>query len=288
MRSAEQRSLIGRSPHRFVVNHMSANSTTIRTVRRYAFYGAVVLAIGVPVALVQGPLAYLVTGWTGFLGTHSVHDLVIFALVWMGLLGLVVQFYRPVDRVNAILAMPAVMVPAAVIGFATGTELAMMGVIFGAVSLLALALHPTGRSLLSFDRAPSANRLLVGLFALGALVMVAYGGLELVKQFTITDEHAVIQHYGNTALAAFYVAFMGGLAVFRRRDWRFAAWSAGFVALYIGASSAVFPSAESSLGMLGGVLVAVWALAFVGLVERERGALIGGPTAVEESAARPS
>lgn len=119
-----------------------------------------------------------------------------------------------------------------------------------------------------------------------AIALVAYGGLELVKQFTVTGEHAAIQRYGNIALAAFYVACMGGHAVFRQRDWRFADWCAGFVALYLGASSGVFPSAQSSVGMIGGVLVVVWALAFVGLVGRECGDLIGGPSAVR-GAGRP-
>lgn len=267
---------------------MSSTNSTLGTVRRYAFYVAVVIAIGIPLFMVRDPFLFVVTGWGGFLGSHSVHDLAIFAVVWMGLLGLAVQFYRPVERVTAILAMPLIMAPAAVVGFATGTELAMMGVIFGALGLLALALHPAGRSLLRFDRVEPSNRLLVGLFAVGALVMVAYGGLELLKQFTLTDDHAILQHYGNLAIAALYVAVMGGLAVFRQRDWRFAAWSAGFVAIYIGASSAVFPSAASSLGLVGGVLVAVWAVAFVGLVERTRGEFIGEPSPVEESTARPS
>lgn len=267
---------------------MSTTDTSIDTVRRYAFYAAVLLAIAVPVFMTGEMLLWLATGWTGFLGSHSVHDLVVFALVWMGLLGLFVQFYRAPDRVNAILAMPLFMILAAIIGFAAGTELAMMGVIFGAVSLLALVLHPAGRSLLSFDRAPSPTRLLLGLYAVGALAMVVLGGLELVKQFTVADEHAIIQHYGNMALAALYVVVFGGLAVFRARDWRFAAWSAGFVALYIGASSAVFPSAESSLGLFGGVLVAVWALVFVGFVERTRGKLIGESSPVEESTPKPS
>lgn len=267
---------------------MSTTNTSIDTVRRYAFYAAVLFAIAVPVFMTGEMLLWLATGWSGFLGTHSVHDLVIFAVVWMGLLGLAVQFYRASDRVTAILAMPLIMIPAAAIGLAAGTELAMMGVIFGAVSLLALVLHPAGRSLLSFDRAPSPNRLLLGLYAVGALAMLVIGGLELVKQFTVADEHAIIQHYGNLAIGAFYVVVFGGLAVFRGRDWRFAAWSAGFVALYLGASSAVFPAVESSLGTVGGLLLAAWALAFVGLVERERGHLLGAARPVEESDARPS
>lgn len=77
------------------MTYKSVNNTPIGTVRRYAFYASVVLAIAVPVALIQNAMLYLVTGWTGFLGSHSVHNLVIFAVVWMGLLGLAVQFYRP-------------------------------------------------------------------------------------------------------------------------------------------------------------------------------------------------
>ena len=267
---------------------MTDNSNSrLETVRRYAFYAAVLLAIAVPVFMTGEMLLWVVTGWTGFLATHSVHDLVVFGLVWMGLVGLLAQFYRATDRVNAILAMPLIMVPAAAVGLAAGTELAMMGVVFGAVSLIALALHPAGRSLLSFDRAASPDRLLLGLYAIGALALVAFGGLELVKQFTVADEHAIIQHYGNLAIATFYVALFGGLAVFRGRDWRFAAWSAGFVALYLGASSVVFPGVESSLGTVGGLLVVGWALAFVGLVERDRGALIGAGPAVEDTEPRP-
>lgn len=264
---------------------MSTTEPTVGTGRLYAFYAAVVVAIAVPVYMTGSMLLWGVTGWTGFLGSHSVHDLVIFGLIWMGLLGLLAQFYRPSDRVNAILAMPVIMIPAVVIGFAAGTELAMMGLIFGAVSLLALALHPAGRSLLSFDRLAPPNRLVVGLFGVGALVMVPYAGFELSKQFTLANDHAMIQHYGNIALAALYVTLMAGLGTFRRRDWRFATWSAGFVALYIGASSAVFPAVPSSLGLVGGLLVAVWAVAFVATNERARGGIRAAPDPVEEPVA---
>lgn len=266
---------------------MSQVNTTIESVRSLAFAAAVVLAIAVPVAMVGEAFLLVATGWTGVLGTHAVHDLVTFAVVWMGLLGLAVQLYRPRDRVTAILAMPVVMVPAAIIGLATGTELAMMGVVFGALGLLALALHPAGRSVLRFDRVASPNRVLVALFALGAAVLLAYGGLELAKQLTLADEHAAIQHYGNVAIAALYVVVMGALATVRRRDWRFAAWSAGFVALYLGLSSVVFPDVASSLGPIAGAFVALWAVAFVGTTERVRGRMVAGePAAIEEPAIR--
>lgn len=265
---------------------MSTSENTIRSLRRYAFYAAVVLAVGVPVSMIGSMLPWAVTGWTGFLGTHSVHDLVIFAGVWMGLFGLLAQFYRASDRVNAVLAMPFIMLASALIGLAVGSPFVVMGTLFGGLSLLALVLHPAGRSLFRFDRVASPDRLAVGLFAVGAVAMVAYGGLELVKQFTLADDHAAIQHYGHLALAAFYVALMAGLGVFRVRDWRFATWSAALVAVYVGASSAVFPTVASSLGLVGGLLLVVWAVVFVATNERARArsGIVAAPEPAEPEA----
>lgn len=76
-------------PARAIAATMSSD-TTIQTVSRYAFFVAVVLAIGLPVLMIREALLFVATRWTGFLGTHSVHDLVVFAVVWMGLLGLAV------------------------------------------------------------------------------------------------------------------------------------------------------------------------------------------------------
>lgn len=78
----------------------------------------------------------------------------------------------------------------------------------------------------------------------------------------------------------------GGLAISRRRDWRFAAWVAGFLAFYLGVSSAVFPNASSSLGLVGGALVAIWAFTFVAMTERVRGGQLDTSDTIEESAVR--
>lgn len=250
------------------------------------FYVAVLVTIGVA-ALIMGPfLPHIVTGWSGSFGSQSIYALVIVAGMWMSLLGMAVQFYRPTERVNAILWMPVGLLPSAAIGLATGTEFALVTLILAAVSLVPLALHPAGRSVLRFDRVASPNRLLVGLYAVGAIFLVVYGGQELVKQFTLTGEDVLRGHYGDLAIAAFLVTLLGGLAVFRRRDWRFATWAAGFVALYLGVSSAVFPDASSSLGLVGGVLVAAWAIAFVAMAERVRGGLLTEAGAIGEAAVR--
>jgi hypothetical protein len=185
-----------------------------------------------------------------------------------------VQFYRPTERVNAILWLPFGLLLSAAIGLVTGTVFAEIVLIVAGVSLVPLVLHPAGRAVLQFDRVASRNRLLVGLYAVGAIFLVVYGGQELVKQFTLTGENVLRAHYGDTAIMAFHMVVWGGLAVFRRRDWRFATWAAGVLAFYLGLSSAVFPDASSSLGLVGGVLVAIWAIAFDAMTERVRGTQI--------------
>jgi hypothetical protein len=259
-------------------------------IRLYAFYGAVIIGIALPLITASWIYQLVVTAWAGSTGSHSAHVLVIVASMWTALLGLAVQFYRPTERVNAILLTPLWMFPSAAIGFAIGnevvTERAIGGVILGVLGLVALVLHPAGRSVLRFDRVESPNRLLVGLFAVGAVFLVVYGSFELVKQFTLTDEHAAVQHYGNHAVSVFLTAVLGGLAVFRRRDWRFATWMTGFVALYLGVGSAVFPDTGSSLGLVGGVVVAVWAITFIAMTERVRGAQIDESGGIEETAGR--
>lgn len=265
---------------------MPLETDTNKPIRRYAFYVAVVVTIAAFVIIVSQFLPQVVTGWTGSFGSQSIYALVLAAGFWTALLGMAVQFYRPTERVNAIIWMPSALLLSGAIGFATGTVFAKVTLILAAVSLVPVVLHPAGRSVLRFDRVVSPNRLLVGLYAVGAIFLVFYGGQELVKQFTLTGEDALRGHYGDLALSAFFSAVWGGLAVFRQRDWRYAAWAAGFIALYLGVSSAVFPDASSSLGLVGGVLVAAWAIALVALTERVRGGLLNEAGDIEESGVR--
>jgi hypothetical protein len=265
---------------------MSSETDTNEPLRRYAFYAAVVVFIAASVIILGQFLPHVVTGWTGSFGSNSIYALVIVAGMWTGLLGMAVQFYRPTERVNAILLMPFALLWSAAIGLATGTVFAVVTLILAAISLVPLVLHPAGRSVLRFDRVVSPNRLLVGLYAVGAIFLIGYGGQELVKQFTLTGEDALRGHYGDLAGSAFSMAVWGGLAVFRRRDWRFAAWITGFVAVYLGVSSVMFPDASSSLGLVGGVFVAIWAITFVAMTERVRGGLLTESGAIEESAVR--
>lgn len=265
---------------------MPSETDTKERIRLSAFYVAVVVTIAVWVIVNSQYLPQVVTGWTGSFGDWSIYALVHPAGFWISVLALAVQFSRPTERVNAILWLPFGLLLSAAVGMATGTVFAEIVLILAAVSLVPLVLHPAGRSVLRFDRVVSLNRLLVGLYAVGAVFLIIYAGQELVKQFTLTGENVLRAHYGDTAIMTFHMVGWGGLAVFRRRDWRFATWAAGVLAFYLGVSSAVFPDASSSLGLVGGVLVAIWAIAFVAMTERVRGTQIDEAGAFAEAAGR--
>lgn len=246
---------------------------------RFAAFTLVALgALVVAAAMMRGELALAYTGWFQDFGVHQVHDQLLFTFLWIAL---VIPFallcYHPTGRVNTVLAPVLFAVPWIVMAVVVDSPILMLGVIFGVLGVLALALHPAGRSVLLFDRVESVDPYLAGLFAIGAAPLAVYGGLELYEQFTVTDDHALFVHFGSMALAAFFVVVMGALAVLRERDWRFAAWSAGLTAALLGVVSVAYPAVESSLGLGGGLLV-LWAIAFVVAVEyvrrRERGEVV--------------
>jgi membrane-bound metal-dependent hydrolase YbcI (DUF457 family) len=138
------------------------------------------------------------------------------------------------------------------------------------VGLVVLALHPAGRSLGRIDRVEPVDRRLLGLLVIAAVPLLAYAGDQVVKQYAVADDHAALVHYGAMALLAGLVLLMGTLATVRRRDWRFAAWSAGVLATYLGASSVAFPTLPSSVGAVWGGLAVAWGVVFVGAFEASR------------------
>ena len=265
---------------------MPSETDTRERIRVYGFYVAVVGTIAVVGVSLSPFLPHVIVGWSGSLGDRSIFGLVTMAGAWTALFGMAVQFYRPTERVNAILLLPFVTLLSGVIGVATGTVFATVTLVVAAIAIIPLVLHPAGRSVVRFDPVAAPSRVLVGLYAVGGIFLVIIAGQELINQFTLTGEDALRGHYGDLAIWAFSIAMWGGLAVFRRRDWRFAAWVSGFVGLYLGVGSAVFPDASSSLGLIGGVSVAAWAVAFVVMAERTRGRLRHGGGAIEESATR--
>lgn len=246
-----------------------------------------VATLALAAVMMRSELAMAFTGWTTNLGTHQVHDLTLFSMLWIALVApLALLLYRPVGRVNTVLAPIAFLAPIAVFAFLADSPIVMLPVIFGALSLVVLALHPAGRSLLRFDRVERVDRALAALVVVAAIPLLVFAGDQVVRQLTLGDEHALFVHYGAMAIGSVYVVLMGSLAVLRQRDWRFAAWSAGLIAVVIGAASVVFDAA-SSVGMLWGSLAILWGIVFVVGVEYVRSrAGVDEDSTMESEAAR--
>lgn len=220
--------------------------------------------------MMRGELVLAFTGWFENLGPHQVHDMTIFGMLWLALVfPMALTLYRPVRRVNTVLAPLVFLVPVAIFAGLAASPILMLPLVFGALGLAALILHPAGRDLLRFDRVESISRPLAVLLVVAAVPLLVYAGGQALQQVTVADEHALFAHYGGMAVASVYVVVMGALAVLRERDWRFAAWTAGLTAALVGTTGIAF-AVESSVGPLWGGLLVVWAVVFVVGIEYER------------------
>ena len=241
------------------------------TVRRPAFYMAVIAALGMFAVLLRDLLPLVAVAWVQDVGPHRIHDLNFLALVWLGIIGIGLQLYRPDRRVNAVILPVVVMGPLAAMAVVTNSPISMLPVLFTAFGLVVVALHPAGRSVVRFDPVDRVDRGLLGIVFVAGVPLVGYAATELSKQFTSGDEHVALVHYGSMALLAVLVVVLGILASTRQRDWRFPAWAAGILAVYLGTSSVAFPDYASSVGPIWGSLATVWGIGFVAATEVTRG-----------------
>lgn len=241
-----------------------------RRLRLGAFYLTTAATLVLAVVMMGRELLLAFTGWFVDLGIHQVHDLTIFALLWIALLApMALLLYRPRSRVNTVLAPLVFLLPFVGIAAQANSPILMLPVVFGTLSLVVFALHPAGRDLFRFDRVEHVDRALAGLLVVAAIPLLAYAGNQMALQFAVTDEHSLFGHFGGMAIASVYVVLMGALAIVRRRDWRFAAYSAGLVAVVVGAASILF-AVESSVGPLWGTLSVLFGVVFVAAVEYVR------------------
>lgn len=217
------------------------------------------LALTPPEVLTAG-----ITGWTQSFEPHQVHEMVITSVLVLGVIGpLLAALYHSRQRVSIVLAPAVAALVMAVLAFEAGSFLFPGFAVSAVLALLVLVLHPAGRDLLRFDRARSIDRRALGLFVVGAIPLLVYAGLEVGKQLARGDDHALFVHYGAMAIVAGLVVLLGALALLRERDWRFAAVGTGLLAAYLGVVSVAFPASESSLGVVGGLLLLGWTIAFV-------------------------
>lgn len=233
----------------------------------FVVFGLAFLALALPAFL--EPMTF----WIGIvLGdyaypTHELHHFLLGTYLGLLFLGVVAQAVYPSKRVGA-LHGTIVLFAAAVIGV-TLTDgfdpilLLLLGLLVGMTLT-----HPVGTAQL-----PSRENFdsLLGALALVTLIGgLAFAGIEWNAQLTAEDAHVVFGHYIFTGAAGLSVGVLAIYGSLRGINWRHPIYSASVLILVLGVASMVYPSAAqgSSFGVIGGILVALWALVLVLVAER--------------------
>ncbi|MBI2885787.1 MAG: hypothetical protein HYY02_01115 [Chloroflexi bacterium] len=203
--------------------------------------------------------------------SHRMHDLTYSFLFGTAAVGMLAQLRTPSRNIAGQL-MALIPWAGFVLAFALGNILVDLlrppfVPIFGALALLATALHPTGRDLFSSFSVLRVNRAMLALVIIAAVPLLAFAATNIGLQRTVTDDHAAQGHYGYMAAFSFTVIGVGLLASLRPDGWRLTAWVAGLLAALLGLASLAFPAASSSLGLVWALAAIAWAILFVATAE---------------------
>lgn len=218
-------------------------------------------------------LVSLIFGWfeTGEREIHRVHDLGWGALGFVLLtLGFLVQFKNPESKVSPLQQSLAVVI--AFLGaMALSAEFSPAGLIFLAVTLLIMWLHPARDALTRLSIGQS--RVLLGMTVLAALPLIKYAfdQAELERSCVAADAHCDESHYLIMAALSFGWILAGLIASAKNAGWTITAWCVAGAAVVWGLGSVIYPDLEGSLGTMWGALAIAWGVAFA-LVARAEAA----------------
>lgn len=246
--------------------------------RRGGFYLVALLILAMTFAFVGFLIQWGVVAWfsTEF-GVHRIHQIVDGMLIGAIALGVLVQLYRPIERVAALQSTVIVMAAFSTFALAGGAPVEEILPFVVLTALLAL-LHPVGRDLV---RPFTVGRFSPRLAALALVALVPLGAFaahQFGLQLSLTGEHAAVGHWGSMAAASTSVVLLALLASLKTRMWLWPAVLAGTFAGAHGLASILFETA-SGVGSLWGGLELLWALVFLAISIAEYRGLLG-PTDV--------
>ncbi len=191
---------------------------------------------------------------------HRLHSTVV-AVTFAGMvLGVLVQLYRPRERLAPLLMALAVPPAVAVGEILTGSYTVMgTGVPFVLLLLIGL-LHPEARQL---GRPRIASRLMAGLVAVAAVpaVLLAIRQVELYRLDPAGDQD--IGHWSIVAGFPLLVAAWGLVGATDRSGWRLTAWVTGAAVVAFGLQSLLFPGVLSGVPWYGAAAVLAWGAAYL-------------------------
>jgi len=205
---------------------------------------------------------------------HRIHDLTYAFLFGTAAVGLLAQLRTPSKNVAGQLMA---LIPWVGFVLAFGLTNILINLlrppfvpIFGALALLAMILHPTGRSLFSSFNISRANRVMLALVIIAAAPLLVFAATNIGLQRTVIDGHAALSHYGYMVAFSFTGLGVGLLASLRPDGWRLTAWVAGLLPALLGLASVVFSDVGSSLGLFWALAAIAWGVGFVAAAELTR------------------
>ena len=205
---------------------------------------------------------------------HRIHDLTYAFLFGTAVVGLLTQLRAPSKNVAGQL-MALIPWVGFVLAFALTNILINLlrppfVPIFGALTLLAIILHPAGRNLFSSLNVSRVNWVMLGLLIIAAVPLLIFAATNIGLQRNAIDGHAALSHYGYMVAFSFTGLGVGLLASLRPDGWRLTAWVAGVLPALLGLASVVFSDVGSSLGPVWSLAAIAWGVAFIAAAELTR------------------
>lgn len=205
---------------------------------------------------------------------HRIHDLTFAVLFGTAVVGMLAQLRAPSKHVAAQLmaVIPwlalAMVIPLTNYWAAPGAGFVIAATgVFGALTVVAAILHPTGRDLFRSVSLSRANPAMLVLLIVAAVPLLAFAWINIGLQRNATNDHAALGHYGFMAAWSLTTIGVGALASLRPEGWRLSAWVAGILATFLGLASVVLPDVDSSLGRSWALAAIAWGAVFIGAAE---------------------
>lgn len=223
-------------------------------------------------------------------GDHFVHGATFMTMIWILGLGMLLQLYRPAERVTAMqvaLVVITVGLLVAPVQIAAGTFDPMLLVFFAPV-IIAAALHPARDELLGRDAISkaAASPILLALVGLAVVPVALYAAGQANLQLTFTDDHAADEHYSSMAAYVGTMVVLAALATVSDAPRRLAAYAAGLMAVVLAVAS-VYQPTVSAIDPIWSALAGLWGLAVVTAFEWSVRRSHRDETVVEEPAPTP-
>jgi hypothetical protein len=194
---------------------------------------------------------------------HRVHDLTFSFLMGTAVVGMLAQLRAPSRNVAGQLMA---LIPWISLGlsFALATTWPPFAPapILGALTLVAVVLHPTRRAFFPSFSVVGVNRAMLALVIIVAVPLLAFASSNIALQRSATNDHAALGHYGFMAAFSLTVIGVGLLASVRPEGWGLTAWVAGFLPALLGLSSLVFRELDSSLSPAWALAAIAWGVTF--------------------------